>query len=580
MRRPVLVLALVCHLVLATGYLVRTPAFEGPDENGHAYYASFLAHRHSLPVVEGSSEPYGLSPWDESPVGHHPPLYYGLLAVTMQVLGHADTVPTFSLAENPTPLHFRHGHDELSPVSAEIVLLWVLRGWSVLLGLITIVLVHRLGRMVFVDRPVVADGAALLLACLPQFSFIHGVLDNGNLAITLSHGVLLVLVVALSRGRLSPRTGAALGALTGLALITKLTSLFLVPVLGVTYLVCLWRWSDRRREILHSGAWLAAVTVAISGWAFLRNVELYGDPMAQAAMGAISAEHMVPEGMELDFFIQIFLPGMFTSFVGFFGWWTLPAPLWLLIVWIGLLVLGGVGWFVGWRRGFRPLAGMWVLLLAAVVLFTSVAQFNLTFVAPHGRYLFPAAGPLLIALVAGLVLLGERVAVSLGKEGRGLCGVWPRRVLCLLSPVVAAIVLQFYFTPVFAIPPPQDPYYATLIADVATPTTVGEGVAGVELLQPVDGAQVQEPPVFRWSADESGAPYALHMFSGSRIWVATEQNGLRLSAGEWTVPAEFWSRLPFDEEISWKIRRLPDRARGESVADVAQSTAFRFVRVR
>ena len=114
MRRPVLVLALVCHLVLATGYLVRTPAFEGPDENGHAYYASFLAHRHSLPVVEGSSEPYGLSPWDESPVGHHPPLYYGLLAVTMQVLGHADTVPTFSLAENPTPLHFRHGHDELS----------------------------------------------------------------------------------------------------------------------------------------------------------------------------------------------------------------------------------------------------------------------------------------------------------------------------------------------------------------------------------------------------------------------------------------------------------------------------------
>ena len=412
MRRPVLGLALVCHLVLATGYLLYTPAFEGPDENSHAYYASFLAHRHSLPVVEGSSEPFDLSPWDESPLGHHPPLYYGLLAVTMQVMGRADTVPTFALAETPTPLHFRHGHDELSPVSPEIVLLWVLRGWSVLLGLITILLVHRLGRIVFADRPGVADGAALLLACLPQFSFIHGVLDNGNLAITLSHGVLLVLVCALSRKRLSLGSGAALGALTGLALITKLTSLFLVPVLGATYLVCLWRWTDRRREILLSGFLLGVIAVAFSGWAFLRNMELYGDPLAEAAMAAISAEHMVPEGMELDFLIQIFLPGVFTSFVGYFGWWTLPAPVWLLVVWIGLGVLGGVGWVVGWRRGFRPSAGMWTLLLAAAVLFAALAQFNLTFVAQHGRYLFPAAGPMLILLMAGLVLLSEGLVLS------------------------------------------------------------------------------------------------------------------------------------------------------------------------
>ena len=37
--------ALLCHLVLSTGYLLATPAFEGPDENDHCYYASMLAHK-------------------------------------------------------------------------------------------------------------------------------------------------------------------------------------------------------------------------------------------------------------------------------------------------------------------------------------------------------------------------------------------------------------------------------------------------------------------------------------------------------------------------------------------------------
>ena len=39
------------------------------------------------------------------------------------------------------------------------------------------------------------------------------------------------------------------------------------------------------------------------------------------------------------------------------------------------------------------------------LLFAALARFNLTFVAQHGRYLFPAAGPMLILLMVGIVLV-------------------------------------------------------------------------------------------------------------------------------------------------------------------------------
>ena len=43
MRSFWLAVALLAHLTLAGTYAWRTPAWEGPDENDHAYYASFLA---------------------------------------------------------------------------------------------------------------------------------------------------------------------------------------------------------------------------------------------------------------------------------------------------------------------------------------------------------------------------------------------------------------------------------------------------------------------------------------------------------------------------------------------------------
>src|SRR5690606_4523346 len=120
---------------------------------------------------------------------------------------------------------FGHGFDERWPWSDEVVLLKLLRGLSVLLGAVTIVLVHRLGRVSFPRRPAVADLGALLLATLPAWSYAHGVLDNGNLAATLAHVVLLLCATSLARGRLPLGLAVALGTSWAAALLAKLTAL-------------------------------------------------------------------------------------------------------------------------------------------------------------------------------------------------------------------------------------------------------------------------------------------------------------------------------------------------------------------
>lgn len=564
MKRPVLWLALACHLAFATGYLLRTPAFEGPDENGHAYYASFLANRGSLPLIENSADGTNGSARDESPMGHHPPLYYGVLALTMAATGSADTVPTWSLASPGGTLQWRHGYDELAPVSDEIGLLRILRAWSVAFGLVTILLTWRLASLAFPQRLAVADGAALLLACLPQFSFMHGVLNCGNLATMLSHGVLAVLAAGLCARRLTLPAGAGLGALCGAALLTKMTCLFLLPLLVGAYLLALWRWPGQRGQTLLSGLTFGLITLSVSGWFFLRNLELYGELLARTAIRDITSDQLVPEGQRWEYLSQFFLPELWRSFVGYFGWWRLPAPAWVLAGWVALTGLSAVGWIGAFRRGFRPTAAVWVLLFAAVLLFGSVLRLNLLIASPQGRYLFPAAGPVLILITAGLLHLGARLPPGL-RAGSG-------RTLVPVPPLVALFVLQLHFTPAFRIPAPEDPHHASLIAEITSPPEE----FCVELLEPANGAAVLKPPTFRWSVS-GDEPFGLHLYDTTgEIWLSTEQHGLRLRRGRWEMPSDLFDTLPGDRELFWKVRRLPDRTRRESAKDVPASPSFGF----
>ena len=457
MKRPLLWLALLSHFVFATAYLLRTPAFEGPDENAHCYYASYLEHTGSLPVIVNSC-----SPLLDGAAAHHPPLYYAVLIGLMKVLGTGDYTPCWSgnpewaTASPRGHLHFVHGHDEAAPVSDEIVMLRILRGFSVLCGAATILLTHRLGLALFPRTPRIAEVAALALACLPQWSWMHGCLDNGNLAATLSVATLLVLVRGLQARRLGAGRGLAAGTIAGLALITKLTALFLLPLLLCTYAYGLLAWRQQRRATAASGSAALLALLAVSGWSFWRNIEIYGDPFMLEAIAGPLAQNMVPEGQRWSYLTGDFLTRTFGSAIAGFGWnlTRLPAA----IEWcsLGLIVAALAGAAAHrrelWRQGGAALA---LTVLAVLIVIAGVAKLNASYVQPQGRYLFPAFGPFLVLVSAGLVLTARGALQRFGRASTALA---------LLPVGAAACTFAFVFLPEF---PRQvtatSPFYASMV---------------------------------------------------------------------------------------------------------------------
>lgn len=561
MRSPLLLLALAIHLVMAGSYAWRTPAFEGPDENSHYAYAWYIANAGKLPINQVLAAERGLPQSEGVELAHHPALYYALLAAVLAATGEGDT--TFGPRDNPTLaqpqqpgryLHFQH--HERTPA-----LLVLLRLTSVLLGAATIVVVFAFARVSCPAAPAVAGTAAVLVASLPMWSFLHGVLNSDVLATLLSSSTLLVCALLLRDEHSGARRFVALGALLGLAWLTKTTTLFLGGVALLTGLALLWRarGTARLRPTLARLLVAAAITIALSGWQFARSWSLYGDPLAMGAHDA-SFQTMPPQWVWPYFFgplyigeqaypagLVSFVPTVFTSLIGRFGWFARPVDPWL--VWFGAastaIALGGLvtALFTD-RRLPRPL---WLALLTMALVFAGTAYFNTKVAQPQGRLLFPAVAPAAALFAAGLV----RATTWLPGRAWAL-GVFPLAgVLAFVTSFLPA------FDPAHA---PAPPDHRNLVGDIVT--TSDESLRwDVAFDAPLTAA-----PILRWRDDSAptGTTYTLYAFGDDgRVWLATHEwtkGTLPITGDAWQVPDAVWAFVPKGVPVSLRLRRVPTRA--------------------
>ncbi|MFK7739145.1 MAG: ArnT family glycosyltransferase [Planctomycetota bacterium] len=553
MRSPFLMLALLLHVALAGSYAWFTPAFEGPDENSHYEYAWHVGNAGELPVTPSLAKERGLPQTGGAVLAHHPPLYYALLGAAMAMTGHDDTVfgprvnPDFGVSgKESRHLHFLH---EKEPNG---VLFW-LRSVSVLLGAITIVLVHRLGRVCCPDAPRVADLAAMLTACLPMFSFLHGLLNNDVLATTLATASMLALAKLQRSKRIS--TGGALGTglLVGLALLTKLTTLFLLGTVGlVLLLACI---GGRVR-------WLAAfaggaATLGIAGWLFWHNYQLYGDPLAMAAHDA--SFQPLPKELRWHYIFGTgpwpdsapsFVPTVFTSLFGRFGWFSVEPHEALTWAGAGVAALSLLGLLAApFERNQRHIPHpFWLLVLACLLVLGGTLFFNLRAPQPQGRLLFCAIGPAAVLVAAGLTRLT-----------RALPG---RRIVLMLLPATAVAAFFITFWP--ALQPglaPAPTNHRTLvggIVDAKGPESIAwqcEFDAPIESLPRLAWDDIQAP---------EGMDYTLYAFGeDGRVYLATHEwshGDVRISGTNWTMPEALWTFLPKGVPVSLRLRRLPQTA--------------------
>jgi hypothetical protein len=430
LTRPITAL-LALFLLLATVYNAAIPLGEGPDEPGHMAYVLFLAREGRLPVQRADP-----AASDVPGEGHQPPLAYLLALPGVLWLPPAERTLEHHLTDNPAfrwnggdePAAFVRASHEYWPWQG-LTLAWhLVRGIAALLGAATVYCTWRAARLLF--GPNWPAGAPLLAAGLvafnPQFLFTAALVTNDTLLAALSAAVCwLGLHIATRPAAASggTRRALALGALFGLALLTKQSALLLAPFVGWA----LWRGSATWRHTLTQGTAAGAAALLLAGWWFGRNWQLYGDPAGLAAFQATYATQPFEWGSLAAWGSA--LAQLFASFWAVFGWISLPAPGWVLALY-ALLTLAALAALL--RRGVRPAAllrGPWlgvVLLVALALAWTLSFALVAGLVAWQGRMLFPALPAIAIGLAAGLATFGATL---------------PRLLLPLLAMLALALPL-------------------------------------------------------------------------------------------------------------------------------------------
>ncbi len=400
-------LILITYLVLAVIYSIATPIFEASDEVSHYAVVQHIATTGTLPVQQIGVK----APWDQE--GSQPPLYYLLVSPLARLIDTRDAAER--MVRNP---HAAPGDPSLDanrnlvihspaedfPWRNTTLAVHLIRFISIALGAITIVLGYLIARRIFPDRSALPIGTAALIAFNPMFVFIAASVNNDNLVIALTSLALYLTLACWYEppGRVN-RLGWVRRLLLGLALggaaLTKISGLTLLPFVALLLTIRHLRARDWRGWIF-TGVMLLALVAAVAGWWYVRNAQLYGEPLGLATMVAIAG----PRSMTL---LQL-LP----EFDGFrYSYWallgavnivTFPLAYVVFDLFTLISLIGCALWFArGWRRD-RARAILLAILAAYVLLvFIGVIRWTMTTPASQGRLMFPA-----ITVIALLMWLG------------------------------------------------------------------------------------------------------------------------------------------------------------------------------
>ncbi len=473
--RVLLVPLLGVYTWLAWGYASATPPWNNPDEPAHYNYVAYVARTGQLPVLQPGD-------WDaaqlerlkaarfppDQPIdairyeSWQPPLYYLVAAHVLRVL------PSSGQPER---------------------VLW-LRGFDVALGGLTVLVGYLIARAALVGtgtrrraaaevvpvpvaaahagrsaapveqveqaQPVIAGdktraratdewlalAAGSAMVGVPMFTAMSAAITNDALA-NLVASLLTLASLHLLRQTPGPRAAVGLGVLCGLALLTKLTLAVFVVLALLALLV-----GPRGRPVRRASSVVRTVTAAgvcvlvLAPW-LLRQALTYGwtDLLASRRHESVVVDQPRFPGLSLDFATS-WSTTVFHSFWAQFGWMGVPAPDRLFWVWGLASALGLVGllvWLLRRRAARWRSVAVAYLALTALAMLAALVGYNLTFVQPQGRYLFPALAPFATLLVLGWSALSPR----------------PLRALAPLLLALALIALNAYtlsrvLTPAFA----------------------------------------------------------------------------------------------------------------------------------
>ena len=448
-----IIIIIALYLGLASTYSVVTPLGEGPDEPGHAKYVFFLAREGRLPL-QCAPPCIGEVPGE----GHQPPLAYALMTPALLWMPREER--SFDLPGNRyfvwaggQELNAAgHGSREFWPWHGEVLAWHLARLINVLPGALSILFTYMAARVAVKELALGSQAAwlaTLLVALNPQFLFTSGLINNDNLLTMLCVLALWLMLRTwelrgqdnlraaddlssfhdrqdwrdsaqkAKRKRQNAKIGRAfiiphaplLGLVLGLALLTKQSAFVLLPMLLLWAMLTFEhdRWAAARSML--RVATIMVVAGLVAGWWYVRNWQLYGDPLGLSVFLAEFRTQSFDARSLAAWHDALLL--LHESFWARFGWMNVPVPagvIWFygIIELVGLLGLIMLIHRITMDKKQGSMSGsgcapIIILFAFPLLSFAWVVSFALSsgLVAWQGRLIFPALPAIAILLGLG-----------------------------------------------------------------------------------------------------------------------------------------------------------------------------------
>ena len=395
-----LLFILTIYIMLGVAFAIRTPSWQNPDEPAHFNYVGNIAEGRGLPIlqkddydfdylerIKAAKFPPDMSVDSIRYESHQPPLYY-LVSTPVYLV-------TNSL-----------------PVAQQVI---AQRFVSVFFGCLLLLVVYSTVKAIFPERESLSLATVAVVALLPQHVAMSAAINNDVFSELLLSLLLLLLVKNPDESR-RPQSAYLItsGVVLGLILLTKVT--IYIGVLIVPLALALSRHEKIRLARIELGSAFQVLSIylvaaLISGWWFIRNAVVYG----VGDLLAMNRHSEVVFGQPATGIFNIaaarhFAAVTFKSFWLQLGWMGVPADATIYAVLALLTLLSGLGFILFVARAAQE-PGLLsrdqrrsLMLLGATLflIFFVMFLYNLQFIQPQGRYLFPAILPLGLFFVLGL----------------------------------------------------------------------------------------------------------------------------------------------------------------------------------
>jgi hypothetical protein len=241
--RPAMIrwLLLGAGVLLAANNIRKIPLYIGFDVAGHYQYINYILEKRSIPLATEGWQMF------------QSPFYYVVSTLLYLALAPFLDRGTLALAMRFIPL---------------------------VCGILQVELVYRAVRCVFPERNDLQMAGTLVGGLLPMNLYISQTVGNEPLAGVLSAAAILMVLSILSPEAGPPSKGKmiGLGIVLGLAILTKISAVLLLPAVVIFLTFVMLKRKEQAGNVIRGIFYLLLSTGVVSGWYYLRNWIELGKP--------------------------------------------------------------------------------------------------------------------------------------------------------------------------------------------------------------------------------------------------------------------------------------------------------------